>query len=112
MLDLWKTLNMQYCSTEMHANGLSNAGATSNVARLSVPKSRQRKQQKLLCSSFLQAAGGVLPTATSGWILAGSVLAAVRLARKQIDDDRARRLQVHALCTAHLLPVENFACLS
>lgn len=54
----------------------------------------RKRQHKLLCQSFLQIAGAGLPTVSSGWILAGSILAAVRLARKQAEDDRMHKLQV------------------
>ena len=62
--------------------------------RRSVLRACRKKHSKLCCYSFLQAAGGALPTVTSGWVLAGSILAAVRLARKQIEDDKVRKLQV------------------
>lgn len=67
----------------------------------------RKRHKKLCCCSFLQAASGALPTVTSGWVLAGSILAAVRLARKQIEDDKVRKLQV--LCLAAMIMELRFA---
>lgn len=58
---------------------------------------QQRKilqRKSLACYSFMHMASIGLPTLTSGWVLAASILAAVRLARKVIEDDSVTRVQV------------------
>lgn len=53
---------------------------------------KQPSRQRLRCQAFLGAATS-LPTAASGWLIAGTVLAAVRLGRKQAEDERMAQLQ-------------------
>ena len=62
----------------------------SELARSS-PSSRQRR--RLQCTAFLGPVSTSLPTATTGWLIAGAVLAAVRLGRKQAEDARLEQLQ-------------------
>lgn len=59
------------------------------------------RQRKAVCVRALGPVAASLPTATTGWLLASTVLAAVRLGRKQAEDSRVAQLQASAEFFTH-----------